>query len=515
MLSVKIYKFSICFSLLCMLSGLANAQNVGIGTNKPALSAALDINSTNKGFLLPRVSLDINNNNVVPDAESGLMVININESYPDGVGIFYNAGDKGNPTWRRLAGADEAWLLKGNSGVKQQNYLGTTDNTDVILKRNTSEYLRIVEGGVLMSGPISQEVPGNGVPGRKAFWSTLKYAARFGQAVGDQWNTTNVGDGSFAAGLNTIASGGFSTAFGDGSEATKGASFAAGNASKADGDYSVAMGNNVIAHAANSVAIGAGLQARTMNSVVLGTYNDISNNIDLNNLNAYDRIFQIGNGNHNVNRSNAVTVLRDGRFGINSLLPQALLHLKGKTFNGNSWTRHILMEAENNNNYGVITFDGGGMKFRNFQFGDAFVFRNSNNVNTMVLDHDGNLTISGMLNPSDIRLKTEIKPLKNVLDNINHIQPISYYFKDKQAHPASHQIGFSAQEIEKEFPELVHKNGEGYLSVNYPQMTAVAIQAIKEQQEQIQQQQQTIEQLKKENTAILQRLEQLEKMMKK
>ena len=39
----------------------------------------------------------------------------------------------------------------------------------------------------------------------------------------------------------------------------------------------------------------------------------------------------------------------------------------------------------------------------------------------------------------------------------------------------------------------MQKTDEGYLSINYPQMTAVAIQAIKEQQEQIRQLQKALQ----------------------
>ena len=54
------------------------------------------------------------------------------------------------------------------------------------------------------------------------------------------------------------------------------------------------------------------------------------------------------------------------------------------------------------------------------------------------------------------------------------------------------QIGFSAQEIQKVFPELVSQNKDGYLSVAYTNMTAVLLQAIKEQHEIIETQQKNI-----------------------
>ena len=72
---------------------------------------------------------------------------------------------------------------------------------------------------------------------------------------------------------------------------------------------------------------------------------------------------------------------------------------------------------------------------------------------------------------------------------------------------------FNAQEIEREFPELVNKNEKEYLSVSYSKMSAVAIQAIKEQQQTINAQQQKIEQLDNKNTALEKDVEQLKIQM--
>ncbi|MBT8420744.1 MAG: tail fiber domain-containing protein [Gammaproteobacteria bacterium] len=47
------------------------------------------------------------------------------------------------------------------------------------------------------------------------------------------------------------------------------------------------------------------------------------------------------------------------------------------------------------------------------------------------------------------------------------------------------QIGVIAQELEKEFPELVSTDNEGYKSVAYSKLTAVLIEAIKAQQSRI------------------------------
>jgi hypothetical protein len=47
------------------------------------------------------------------------------------------------------------------------------------------------------------------------------------------------------------------------------------------------------------------------------------------------------------------------------------------------------------------------------------------------------------------------------------------------------QIGFIAQEIEKVFPELVDTGADGYKSVKYANFTALLVEAVKDQQNQI------------------------------
>jgi hypothetical protein len=103
---------------------------------------------------------------------------------------------------------------------------------------------------------------------------------------------------------------------------------------------------------------------------------------------------------------------------------------------------------------------------------------------------------------SDIRYKKNIAPLENALDNVMKLQGVSYnwkvnefpdnYFTDK------HQVGIIAQELEKIYPELVETDAKGYKTVDYSKMTPVLIEAIKQQQTQLQKQQSEIDALKQD-----------------
>lgn len=72
------------FILICLLVTQPVFAQVGIGTNNPSASAALDISSTNKGLLLPRLNMQQIKNIASPVA--GLTVYNTDQNKP----CFFN-----------------------------------------------------------------------------------------------------------------------------------------------------------------------------------------------------------------------------------------------------------------------------------------------------------------------------------------------------------------------------------------------------------------------------------------
>ena len=88
---------------------------------------------------------------------------------------------------------------------------------------------------------------------------------------------------------------------------------------------------------------------------------------------------------------------------------------------------------------------------------------------------------------SDERLKENIVKLEGALDKVNSLRGVTFDWKDlteeerKTIH--SHEgsdIGVIAQEVQEQYPELVHQREHGYLSVDYQKLTAVLIEAVKE-----------------------------------
>ena len=85
---------------------------------------------------------------------------------------------------------------------------------------------------------------------------------------------------------------------------------------------------------------------------------------------------------------------------------------------------------------------------------------------------------------SDERLKDNITPIEGALDKINQIGGYGFDWNDNSEH-SGHDVGVIAQEIEKVLPEVVVDRDNGYKAVRYDKIVALLINAVKEQQLQI------------------------------
>ena len=112
---------------------------------------------------------------------------------------------------------------------------------------------------------------------------------------------------------------------------------------------------------------------------------------------------------------------------------------------------------------------------------------------------------------SDARFKKNINTLDNALGNVLKMRGVSYEWR-KDEFPNKNfsdgtQIGLIAQEVEKVYPELVNTAADGYKAVEYSNLVAVLIEAVKEQQKLIDQQTKEISALKAENSQTKAELE--------
>lgn len=102
----------------------------------------------------------------------------------------------------------------------------------------------------------------------------------------------------------------------------------------------------------------------------------------------------------------------------------------------------------------------------------------------------GAVHASGFFKESDIRLKSDIAPLKHTLDQICEIPTVEFNMH------AKHQIGTIAQDLENNFAEVVNTDSDGMKSVDYCMLGVVAIEGIKLLKQEVEDLKKQIEELK-------------------
>jgi hypothetical protein len=97
---------------------------------------------------------------------------------------------------------------------------------------------------------------------------------------------------------------------------------------------------------------------------------------------------------------------------------------------------------------------------------------------------DGTIYATGnVIAYSDESVKTNVREIENPLARVLNTRGVIY---DRIDNEDKDNIGFIAQELEKEFPELVSTGNNGKKGVMYQNMVAVLIEAMKEQNKEIQ-----------------------------
>jgi hypothetical protein len=235
-------------------------------------------------------------------------------------------------------------------------------------------------------------------------------------------------------------------------------------------------------------------------------------------INLFSLIFSLGGV------SAQIKVVSNGNVGINVSDPKEKLHLNDYLLLGpklgNTHSEGIKFTRSANYptdpaEWGIDT-DGGGLNvwkpYASTNWGNYKLFIKDNGnigINTgspsYKLDVNGTLHCVGFTNTSDERLKTNIKDIQNSLDIVLKLNPKIYdlnipindqsssskFLIDGVEYPVQepeilkNQTGFLAQEISKTLPHLVSKDDQGYLSLNYIGLIPYLVDAIKEQNKQI------------------------------
>ena len=125
--NLKLFKMKTCSTLLLffVLPIMAQAQ-VGIGTTDPNPSSILDVTSSDKGFLPPRVALvEASSSAPLLSHVEGMVVYNTITQHDVVPGLYVNNGTK----WLKLA-PEKAYLCKSFNGNITLN--STTNYTEIL-----------------------------------------------------------------------------------------------------------------------------------------------------------------------------------------------------------------------------------------------------------------------------------------------------------------------------------------------------------------------------------------------
>jgi len=134
----------ICLSFfLSIVCAFCIAQNVAVNNDAtlPDGSAILDVKSTSRGLLIPR--MNNTQRGLISNPATGLLVYQT-----DGVaGFYYNSGTSGAPIWIQLYSANSGWSLSGNAATNTlTNFIGTSDNKPLLFRVNNQPSGRIEPG---------------------------------------------------------------------------------------------------------------------------------------------------------------------------------------------------------------------------------------------------------------------------------------------------------------------------------------------------------------------------------
>ena len=262
--------------------------------------------------------------------------------------------------------------------------------------------------------------------GTKLRWIPSKSAFRAGRLDenGDEaeyWDNPNIGDYSVAMGYNTLATeraaialgyesladGWYSTAIGRECKATGRSCTAIGWKTQANGWYSSSLGFNNMSQGNSSVAIGAGNIARSFREIAVGSYCENYEPADSANFyTGSDRAFVVGNGSDDFNRSNALTILKNGSSGFGVSNPNERLEVFGDMVigggeNDNDGTTEFLKIKS-----GVQDWFIGGQNFDpdpddNFINPRFYISTNEDNHEQFIMDINGNVGIGPIVELSN------------------------------------------------------------------------------------------------------------------
>jgi hypothetical protein len=504
--------------LLCTSISLSAQNNVGIGTTSPDQSAMLDVVSSDKGLLVPRVStaqrlaiLNPANSLLVFDTNVGCFFYWSQNAAQweslcsvigaDGAtGATGPTGDTGvtgatgatGPVWNittldfnnsgtisintdqpnNYTSAVKAWLLSGNASTTPgTDFIGTTDASDWVIKTTNAERMRVTAAGLVGIGTATPAA-------RLTVTGAGNGDARIGDFCGADYTAISLNAQALACGSYNLMSSPSDQNLYINRPSGNGIFFRQNNNS----EIAITPNGNFRVGVINYPNQCGGTNAVEDIRVKLSVMSGFSS-------------FGNFNNDPNVNANPPSTTWAGG---VGSLTLG--MNRSAGTSNVDFWN-----SSDPNNGAAALGTTNRGYDWRNFQASGANCVANL----MMTLDGDGDLTLAryagtggrvyafAFNNISDGRTKTNFSGVENnTIDKIMELKPLRYQFyqldyepnnkliiKNELA-PAS-EVGLIAQEVYQLFPEVVSKpidEKKELWGIDYSKLSVYLVKAMQEQQ---------------------------------
>ncbi len=524
--------------------------SVGMGTSTPNNSAILDLQSTTKGFLPPRMTDP--QMQAIASPATGLMV------YSTGSQALFSYNGA---AWIELSAGNNAWNVDGNSGTDPVNhFIGTTDEQPLRFKVNNAWAGEIhpTSGNLFLgmgAGQANTIGEANTAIGEHSLFSNsegaLNTACGYQALYSNTYGFSNTANGyqtlfSNTSGINNTASG-LQALYSNTTGFSNTASGGSALFHNITGNYNTAYGEQALYY-----------NSEGNSNTATGNYALFVNSSgSFNTANGADALFSNTIGNYNT--ANGVQALFSNNTGISNTSSgyQALYsntYGGGNTANGVDALYSNTSGAFNTaSGYFALYNNTGGSYNTALGYGSGTHPSAGNVYNTVSIGNNGLLNgyqnqviigngstgfIGGVVTwsvVSDARIKNTVTEDVKGLDFISRLRPVTYHISQKAIttltgnketpdFPGKYDgekvkySGFIAQEVEQAAKEAGYdfsgyaapKNEWGLYTISYEQFVVPLVKAVQELSAINEAQKITNEELKAQNEQLLHRIEILE-----